>query len=62
MAFVIEQAGGRATNGGDRILDLEVTELHQRSPIFIGSEEMVRRAETFMVEAGQLTFNDIISA
>jgi fructose-1,6-bisphosphatase I len=47
MAFVIEQAGGRATNGKDRILDLNVTELHQRSPIFIGSEEMVSCAETF---------------
>lgn len=47
MAFVIEQAGGRATNGNVRILDLEVTGLHQRSPIFIGSGQMVRTAETF---------------
>lgn len=62
MAFVIEQAGGRATNGQDRILDLEVTELHQRSPIFIGSEAMVERAGVFMAEAGTLTFNDIINA
>lgn len=62
MAFVIEQAGGRATNGSVRILDLEVTELHQRSPIFIGTEEMVKRAEIFMAEAGVLTFNDIINA
>lgn len=59
MAFVIEQAGGRATNGKDRILELDVTELHQRSPIFIGSEQMVLRAEAFMEEAGVLTFNDI---
>ncbi|MCC8424383.1 class 1 fructose-bisphosphatase [Mucilaginibacter sp. UR6-11] len=58
MAFVIEQAGGRATNGSDRILDLEVTELHQRSPVFIGSDAMVRRAEAFMAAAGELTFND----
>jgi fructose-1,6-bisphosphatase I len=48
MAFIIEQAGGRATNGSQRILDLEVTELHQRSPIYIGSEYMVMQAETFM--------------
>jgi len=52
MAFLIEQAGGRATNGTSRILDIDVTELHQRSPIFIGSEQMVRKAESFM--AGEL--------
>jgi len=50
MAFIIEQAGGRATNGATRILDLDVKELHQRSPIFIGSEQMVRQAESFMAE------------
>ncbi|PAW93666.1 fructose-bisphosphatase class I [Mucilaginibacter sp. MD40] len=56
MAFIIEQAGGRATNGSQRILELDVTELHQRSPIFIGSENMVRKAEQFMVDAGVLSF------
>src|SRR6195952_4136162 len=50
MAFLIEQAGGRATNGVTRILDVDVNELHQRSPIFIGSEQMVRQAESFMAE------------
>jgi fructose-1,6-bisphosphatase I len=48
MAFIIEQAGGRASDGYKRILDLEVNELHQRSPIFIGSENMVKKAEEFM--------------
>lgn len=48
MAFIIEQAGGRATNGFQRILELPVSELHQRSAIFIGSEEMVKTAEAFM--------------
>ena len=48
MAFIIEQAGGKASNGYDRILDLEVTELHQRSAIFIGSENMVLKAEEMM--------------
>jgi len=58
LAFVIEQAGGRATNGSGRILDLEVTELHQRSPIFIGSEKMVLQAELFMAEQeGLLTLS-----
>jgi fructose-1,6-bisphosphatase I len=54
LSFVIEQAGGRATNGLSRILDLEVKELHQRSPIFIGSVEMVLQAEKMMAEANEL--------
>jgi len=48
MAFIIEQAGGRASNGYERILDLDVKELHQRSAIFIGSENMVFKAEEMM--------------
>lgn len=58
MAFIIEQAGGRATNGKKRIMELEVKSLHQRSPIFIGSEYMVRKAENLMHEAGELSFNE----
>ncbi len=50
LAFIIEQAGGRATNGFQRILDIEVTEIHQRESIFIGSTEMVLKAEKFMAE------------
>ena len=50
MAFIIEQAGGRATNGFQRILDIPVESLHQRSTIFIGSENMVLKAEAFMRE------------
>jgi fructose-1,6-bisphosphatase I len=48
MAFIIEQAGGKATNGFERILELPVTDLHQRSAIFIGSADMVSQAESFM--------------
>ena len=48
MAFIIEQAGGKATNGFQRILELPVTDLHQRSAIFIGSADMVNQAESFM--------------
>ncbi|QXV64268.1 class 1 fructose-bisphosphatase [Mucilaginibacter sp. 21P] len=48
MAFIVEQAGGRATDGKQRILDIEVSQLHQRSPIFIGSKNMVIIAENFM--------------
>ena len=61
MAFIVEQAGGRATDGKKRILDLEVTDLHQRSPIFIGSEQMVRCAERFLEKAGKLTFNEMVN-
>lgn len=49
MAFIVEQAGGLASTGYERILDLDVNELHQRSAIFIGSENMVKRAEDFMI-------------
>ena len=48
MSFIIEQAGGKASNGYERILDLDVKELHQRSAIFIGSENMVFKAEEMM--------------
>jgi len=48
MSFLIEQAGGKASNGYERILDLDVKELHQRSAIFIGSENMVVKAEEMM--------------
>ncbi len=50
LAFVAEQAGGRATNGKDRILDIVPGELHQRVPLLIGSENMVKMAEDFMAK------------
>ena len=45
LAFIIEVAGGRATNGKQRILDVQPTELHQRSPLFIGSKGMMDELE-----------------
>ena len=48
MAFLVEQAGGRASDGYRRILDVEPTALHQRTPLFIGSAPMVRAAEAFL--------------
>lgn len=50
MAFIVEQAGGRASDGFRRILDIKPQELHQRTPLFIGSEEMVLKAEEFMAK------------
>lgn len=48
LAFIAEQAGGRATNGFKRIMELDVTSLHQRTPVIIGSEEMVKKVEEMM--------------
>jgi fructose-1,6-bisphosphatase I len=48
MAFIIEQAGGRATDGNQRILEKKPTALHQRTPLYIGCDTMVRRAEAFL--------------
>jgi len=47
MAFICEQAGGRATDGYRRILDIEPKELHQRTPLYIGSKNDVLIAEEF---------------
>jgi fructose-1,6-bisphosphatase I len=50
MAFIVEQAGGVASDGFNRILDIVPTELHQRTSIFIGSPKMVKMAEDLMAE------------
>ena len=47
FAFIVEVAGGLATDGKQRILDIQPTELHQRTPLFIGSREMMEEFETF---------------
>lgn len=50
MAFLAEQAGGIASDGFQRILDIKPTALHQRSPLFLGSKDMVEKAQDFMRE------------
>lgn len=50
MAFIAEQAGGRASDGYKPILDVVPTELHQRIPFFCGSENMVAKAEEFIAK------------
>jgi fructose-1,6-bisphosphatase I len=50
LAFIAEQAGGKASDGHQRILDIEPTELHQRTPLFIGSKNMVEKVEAFIQE------------
>jgi len=51
MAYLTEQAGGKASDGYTRILDIQPTELHQRVPFFCGSVNMMEKAEEFMREA-----------
>ena len=48
MAFIAEQAGGKASDGFTEFMDIDPTELHQRVPFFCGSREMVEKAEEFM--------------
>lgn len=48
MAFIAEQAGGKASNGFQAIMDIEPADLHQRVPFFCGSKNMVEKAEEFM--------------
>ncbi len=50
FAFIVEVAGGRATNGKERILDVQPTELHQRSSLFIGSKSMMDELDTFLMK------------
>jgi len=50
LAWIIEQAGGKASDGYQRILDKQPTTLHERTPLFIGSSNMVKIAEQFMAE------------
>lgn len=48
MAFLAEQAGGSASDGYQRIMDVKPTELHERIPFFCGSQKLVEKAEEFM--------------
>ena len=50
FAFIIEVAGGKATDGKQRILDVKPESLHQRSPLFIGSKGMMEELETYLNE------------
>ncbi|MFP4048927.1 MAG: class 1 fructose-bisphosphatase [Desulfovermiculus sp.] len=52
LAFVVEQAGGMATDGVNRILDIEPQELHQRTPLFIGSRAEVEKIREMYTQSG----------
>ncbi len=50
LAFLVEHAGGYASDGNTRILDLKPRDIHERTPLIIGSREDVREAEEFIQE------------
>lgn len=47
LAFIAEQAGGAATDGKQRILDIKPKAMHERTPLIIGSKDEVARVQTF---------------
>ena len=48
LAFLIEQAGGRAISEHQRIMDISPNELHQRVPFFVGSKKMIDQLEEIL--------------
>ena len=53
LAFIGQQAGGYASDGIGDILDIQPTTLHQRTPIFIGNRDLVKKAESFIKKYDQ---------
>jgi fructose-1,6-bisphosphatase I len=53
MAFLVEQAGGAASNGSERIMDLKPTKLHERVAVALGSRNEVERFTAYHREAAQ---------
>ena len=52
MAMIVEQAGGAATNGRIRIMDVRPEKLHERVPVFMGSKQEVERITKYHKEQG----------
>jgi fructose-1,6-bisphosphatase I len=50
MAYIIEQAGGYGSTGRGPLLDVQPTELHQRTPLFLGNRDLVEKAEEFIAK------------
>ena len=50
MAFIVEQAGGLASTGRERVLDIVPNDLHQRVPLIFGAREEVERIEAYYCE------------
>ncbi|MHB8580729.1 MAG: class 1 fructose-bisphosphatase, partial [Ignavibacteriaceae bacterium] len=50
MSFIVESAGGRASNGKQRIMEIQPKSLHENTPLFIGSEEDIKMVEAFIAK------------
>jgi fructose-1,6-bisphosphatase I len=50
IAMIVEQAGGRASDGCTDIMDIEPESLHQRTPVYLGSSELVDLAERYLAD------------
>ena len=50
LAFLVEQAGGYATDGHGSVLDIVPTSIHQRTPLFIGNRSLAERVESYVAE------------
>lgn len=50
FAFILEVAGGKATNGQERILNIKPNSVHERTPLFIGSKNMMEELETYLLD------------
>ncbi|PWA38836.1 fructose-1,6-bisphosphatase protein [Artemisia annua] len=48
MSYLVEQAGGKGSDGHQRVLDIQPTEIHQRVPLYIGSTEEVEKLEKYL--------------
>ena len=48
FAYIVEKACGKATDGKQRILDIQPTSLHERTPFFIGSKGMMEELESYL--------------
>jgi fructose-1,6-bisphosphatase I len=53
LAFICEQAGGRACDGHKRVMEIVPTALHQRTPLYIGSEDMIQVVEKIFKKHSQ---------
>jgi fructose-1,6-bisphosphatase I len=62
LAFLIEQAGGRASTGTGNILDVVPEKLHQRTPLIIGSKDDVALVESFIQQQAEAEDEKIIRA
>ena len=60
VAFIVEQAGGGASTGRERVMDLQPASLHQRAPLILGSSNEVGRIERYHRDqaGGQGSFDD----